>query len=132
MEYNPEIHHRRSIRFKGYDYSETGAYFVTIGTQNRECLFGVVCDEKILLNGPGEMVLRIWNELPFYYNRINIDEFQIMPNHIHGIIVITDSVGAGPCACPTLCRPDPGQPQGVVRSNQGNHRGLPLRCHCRM
>jgi putative transposase len=119
MGFNPEFHHRRSIRLKDYDYSQKGACFVTICTGNRRCLFGNICDGKLSTNDAGKMIQQVWDQLPFYYNGINIDQFQIMPNHIHGIIVITDSVGAGPRACP-----DPGQPQGVVRSNPGQPQGV--------
>ncbi len=56
VKYNSEIHHRRSIRLKGYDYSRSGAYFVTICTQNRECLFGEIVDGKMRLNEPGRIL----------------------------------------------------------------------------
>ena len=112
--FNPEIHHRRSIRLKGHDYSQTGAYFVTVCSRSRECLFGDVVDGKMILNDAGRMVRDVWEELPKYYPRVDIDAFVIMPNHVHAIIVLTDGmVGAGPRA-----RPDPmtltGQPQGVA------------------
>ena len=105
MKDDPEKHHRRSIRLKGYDYSRAGAYFVTICTQNRECLFGDIVDGEMMLNDAGRMVDAVWNAMPKYYTGVDVDLFQIMPNHIHGIIII---VGAGPCACP-----DMGQPHGV-------------------
>ena len=106
MVYNPDIHHRRSIRFQEYDYSRPGAYFITICTQNREGLFGNIivgagpraCPEMVL-NQAGTMVQTVWNEIPTHYTGTEIDEFIVMPNHIHGIIVIC-AVGAGPCACP--------------------------------
>ncbi|HID28413.1 MAG TPA: transposase, partial [Desulfobacterales bacterium] len=102
MKYNPEIHHRRSIRFKGYDYSQTGAYFVTICTQNRECLFGDIVNEKMVLNDAGRMIQTIWDEMPEHYFGVAMDIFQIMPNHVHGIVILTNpvTVGAGPRACP--------------------------------
>ena len=100
------IKKRRSIRLKGYDYSREGAYFVTICAQNRKCLFGEIVNGKMVLNDAGRMVESVWNEIPKYYPGIDIDVCQIMPNHIHGIVVI---VGAGPCACP-----DTGQAQGVA------------------
>ncbi len=103
---------RRSIRLWGYDYSQAGAYFVTICTQKRACLFGDIIDGNMVLNDAGRMVDIVWNEIPKYYAGIDIDAFQIMPNHIHGIIVIV--VGAGPCACP-----DTGQPQGVAPTTAG-------------
>ena len=98
MIYNPDIHKRRSIRLKGYDYKNPGTYFVTICTQNKEHLFGSIEDGEIISNEPGLMVERIWQELPVKYPAIEIDEFIIMPNHIHGIIIL--SVGAIPRGCP--------------------------------
>ena len=97
--FNPQIHHRRSIRLKDYDYSQSGAYFITICTQKRECLFGEIVDGEMRLNDAGQMVQTTWDELPKHYTGIEIDEFVVMPNHFHGIILIHD-VGAGPCACP--------------------------------
>jgi len=92
--YDPDIHHRHSIRLKGYDYSREGAYFVTLCVQNRECLFGDVVDREMCVNDAGEMVMKTWADLPNHYGNITLDEFVIMPNHIHGIIVMTN-VGAG-------------------------------------
>ena len=88
MTYDPDKHHRQSIRLKGYDYTQTGAYFVTICTQDRECLFGDVVDGEIRLNNVGQMVYRIWNDLSVKYPDIETDEFVVMPNHVHGIIVL--------------------------------------------
>jgi REP element-mobilizing transposase RayT len=94
MKYDPKIHHRRSIRLKGYDYSQLGSYFVTICTQHRKCLFGEIKDRLMNLNPAGHMVKRIWQELPQRFPQIEIDEFVIMPNHLHGIIWIAhQSVG---------------------------------------
>ena len=95
MKYDPEKHHRHSIRLKGYDYSQPGGYVVTIVTQNRECLFGDVADGKMVLNGFGEIIEYYWQRLPQHFKHIKLDVFQIMPNHLHGIIIITDpNVGA--------------------------------------
>jgi len=105
-------HHRRSIRLQGYDYSNTGSYFVTICTRNRDNLFGKIIDGEMQLNHAGKMVKAIWEEIPTHYDGINIDKFVIMSNHIHGIVII---VGAGPCACPDSILPETnGQPQGVA------------------
>jgi len=98
MSYNPEIHHRRSIRLKGYDYSSTGAYFVTICVHQRECLFGEVCDGGMLVNPCGSVVESIWGGLSERFSGIILDAHVIMPNHFHGIIII-DGVGA-PLAAP--------------------------------
>jgi REP element-mobilizing transposase RayT len=112
MKYNPDIHHRRSIRLKGYVYSQKGYYFVTICIQNRECLLGQLINNTILLNDAGLMVQNIWKALPDHYPGVGIDSYIIMPNHIHGIIILT--VGAGHCACSYKGLTIQGQPRGVA------------------
>lgn len=97
---------RRSIRLKGYDYSRAGAYFVTICTHNRECLFGTVADGKMVLNDQGRMVEKWVGELQNKFPDIRCDDSIIMPNHFHAII---QNVGADLRVCPDLCfRPDSG------------------------
>ena len=85
---------RRSIRLRGYDYSQAGAYFVTIVCQGRVCLFGDVAGEEMQLNDAGGMVQQVWQDLPDRYSGINMDEFIVMPNHIHGVINFVHPVGA--------------------------------------
>ena len=105
MTYDPEKHHRRSIRLKGYDYAQSGAYFVTVVTQDRACLFGEVVDGAMCPNDAGRMVETVWDELPAFYPGVDVDRFAVMPNHIHGIIVL---VGAAPRGRPGPCgRPGP-------------------------
>ena len=99
MTSDPSKHRRRSIRLHGYDYSRAGAYFVTVCTQNRVCLFGDVVDGSMRLSDAGRIIQTIWDDLPNYYLNIELDEFVIMPNHVHGIIVI--AVGAGLKPAPT-------------------------------
>ena len=116
MTYDPERHHRRSIRLREYDYSRAGAYFVTVVTQGRTCLFGDVQDGSIVLSEAGEMVKSMWGELPDHYPGVAVDAFTAMPNHVHGIVIL---VGAGHRACPEPGRPQgvdggPGRPQGVA------------------
>ena len=113
------VHDRRSPRLKDYDYAQAGAYFVTICTQDRACLFGDVADGEMRLNDAGRMVRAVWEELPDRYPGIETDAFVVMPNHVHGIIVIVGSgpvVGAGPRACPDHNQTPTqiGQPQGVA------------------
>jgi len=93
---NPNIHHRRSIRLKDYDYSQKGLYFVTICTQNKKCLFGKIIDNKMILNIAGEMVNKIWLEIPKIFPNTKLHEYIIMPNHFHTIIEIVgaDSISA--------------------------------------
>ncbi len=92
MKYNPNIHHRRSIRLKGYDYSQPGAYFITICTHQKECLFGEIIDEQMQLNHFGKIVQSHWQSLEKYHSHIQLDKFVVMPNHFHGIIIINDNV----------------------------------------
>jgi len=92
--YNPAIHHRRSIRLKGYDYSQSGLYFVTICCQDRICRFGKIENGEMVLNDFGKIAYNEWEKLPERYPNMFLDVFQIMPNHIHGIIALDDDVGA--------------------------------------
>ena len=88
MKYDPDKHHRKSIRLKGYDYSQSGAYFVTICTYNKEYLFGNIVDEKMNLSETGAIVSKCWNNIPDHFPDALLDYFVVMPNHIHGIINI--------------------------------------------
>ena len=92
MKYNPQIHHRRSIRLQDYDYSSEGAYFVTMCTQNRECLFGEIVNGQMILNEYGKIVEQCWNDLPNHYDNIALDAYVIMPDHFHGIIFIVGAI----------------------------------------
>ena len=94
MRYDPERHHRRSIRLKGYDYSREGAYFVTICTQYRLCLFGEVVDGEMRLNDAGRIAEQCWLAIPNHFPHVALDAFVIMPNHIHGVLWIVGDVGA--------------------------------------
>ena len=100
MKYNPDKHHRRSIRLREYDYSQAGAYFVTICTKDRESIFGEIAGGEMRLNSFGKMVQTCWLDLPRHYPHVELDAFVIMPNHIHGIVVLT-YVGAGLKPAPT-------------------------------
>ena len=82
------LYHRRSIRLKGYDYSQTGMYFVTICTKDRENLFGEIRDEEMILNKLGKIVEKEWHKTSEKRKNVGLDEFIVMPNHLHGIIVI--------------------------------------------
>ncbi|MCM2265164.1 MAG: transposase [Desulfuromonadales bacterium] len=94
MTFNPEWHQRRSIRLKGYDYAAAGWYFVTLCTWQRECLFGEVVDGGMRLNEVGGLVETVWCRLPEHFASINLIDHVVMPNHFHGIVQITGSVGA--------------------------------------
>lgn len=116
MKYDPQRHHRRSIRLRGFDYTQAGAYFVTVVAQQRARLFGDVVDGEMRSNDAGRVVAYTWHDLPNHVGGITLDAFVVMPNHVHGIIIITDnvyvgagSVGAGSEPAPTM-EPAPTEP----------------------
>ena len=121
--YLPEIHHRRSTRLSDYDYAQPGAYFITICTQGRICLFGDVKDGEILLNPLGRIAKECWMSLPQHFNRVSLDLVVVMPNHVHGIVRIAEdgrsrSRGTA-CRAPTMERfshPDRGSLPTIIRS----------------
>jgi REP element-mobilizing transposase RayT len=88
MPYDSFKHHRKSIRLPGYDYSSPGAYFITIATHQRQILFGGINDGIVQLNAPGTIISEYWSAIPIHFPNVELDEFVIMPDHIHGIIVI--------------------------------------------
>ena len=113
MQYDPDKHHRRSIRLKGYDYRRSGFYFVTICCYQRQCLFGDIVNGKMQLNQYGEIVSETYQWLSQRYLYINLDEWIIMPNHFHGIMVLIDKPCRGSSrTAPTMTRND------VVLTNQ--------------
>lgn len=79
---------RRSIRLKGYDYSQTGSYFVTVCSWNRECMFGDIIDDQMKLRAFGEIVQACWYDLPRHHSQVGLDAFVVMPNHVHGVVVL--------------------------------------------
>lgn len=112
MTYDHHKHRRRSIRLKGYDYSQAGAYFVTICAQNRECLFGDIVDGEMRLHDAGQMIQDMWNDLDARYPDVETDEFVVMPNHVHGIIVIRRNDCRGEVSSPISVSPIPTIKQG--------------------
>ena len=107
MRPDPNNHHRHSIRLPGYDTSQAGAYFVTMVTQGRACLFGEVVEGEMRLNPPGQMVERWWYELNNKFPTVALGEFVVMPNHFHGVIIINNDPVDG-------------------AEKQGAHTGAPL------
>lgn len=110
-QYNPKIHHRRSIRLKGYDYSKEGSYFITICCQDRISRFGQVENNEMILNELGLVAYNEWIKLTERFPNMELDVFQIMPNHMHGIVVLVgatlavapnDDVGAGASPAPSV------------------------------
>ncbi len=86
--YHPLRRNRRSIRLPGYDYSRSGAYFLTICTRNRECVLGDIVDGRMVLNEDGNIVQNEWMKSGDIRNEIQLDEWVVMPNHVHAIVVI--------------------------------------------
>ncbi|PSR53426.1 hypothetical protein AHMF7605_07735 [Adhaeribacter arboris] len=91
MAYNPLIHHRRSIRLKGYDYSQSGAYFITLCPYHREHLFGEIVNGNTVLSEYGQIAFNEWVRTPVKRSNVALDVFVIMPNHLHGIVIINDT-----------------------------------------
>ena len=112
MDNHPTQYHRRSIRLKGYDYCRPGAYFVTVCVQDRVCLLGQILNGEMVINEASKMVVRWWMEIHHKFPTVEIDEFIVMPNHFHGIVILVEppSVGA----------------DLRVRPSEGTHAGVPL------
>ena len=127
MPYNPNIHHRRSIRLKGYDYSQAGLYFITICIQDRECFFGNIVNGEMILNDAGKMADNEWGKIPDRFINVQLHEHIVMPNHFHAImeivgatlVVAPDGTTVAPVG--TTVAPgneivgnENGQPQGIA------------------
>lgn len=94
MKFDSQKHHRRSIRLKEYDYSQPGGYFVTIVTYQRDVLFGEIVNEEMVLNDFGKIADECWRAIPEHFPNVELGAYVVMPNHVHGIIIIAESVGA--------------------------------------
>jgi putative transposase len=129
--YDPQKHHRRSIRLKDYDYTLPGAYFVTIVAWRRQETFGQIRDGNMVLNRFGQVVMRTWQGLPYHYQNVVLDEFCVMPNHVHGIIQLVESDCRGGSDTTAASEPDqvmnkPGQePTGGETRPSSMRHGLP-------
>jgi putative transposase len=95
MIFNPNKHHRRSIRLPGYDYASDGWNFVTICVHDKRCIFVKIQNNKMVLNDIGKIIDYYWRKLPIHFEHIELDQFQIMPNHFHGIIHIVGAKHPG-------------------------------------
>ncbi len=91
MRYDPERHRRRTMRWEGYDYALAGAYVVTIVTRERRHLVGAIRDDAMIPNAAGRVVQDTWLALPERFPTITLDAFVVMPNHIHGIIILNEA-----------------------------------------
>jgi putative transposase len=117
--FNPDIHHRRSIPLKDYDYSQAGAYFITISTLNRKCLFGKIEVTEMQLNKLGWFVWQEWLKTPVIRPEIEVGAYVVMPNHFHGIVVITTDPVNGKTGNPTSGEGRTGAPRGPRQRSIG-------------
>ena len=129
MQYNPKIHNRKSMRFNGYDYSQEGAYFITICCKDRECLFGEIKNREMILNANGIIAYNEWLQTTKIRSNVELDVFVIMPNHIHGIVIINNHAiddGRGVLHAPGLLMNDRGNKldvlhtPGLLMNDRGN------------
>jgi len=95
MSYDPLRHHRQSIRLRGHDYTQAGEYYVTLCVKDRECALGEIKDGLMLLSGIGEIAATCWLEIPRHFPNVLLDEFVIMPDHMHGILILRERVPVG-------------------------------------
>ncbi len=102
----------RSTRLDDYDYSQPGAYFVTICTHNRMMMFGDVADGEMGLNSLGEVVAETWQALPDRYAGIGLDAFVVMPNHVHAILFLGENQREG-------LKPSPTNSHGITEIVRG-------------
>ena len=122
MGFNPDMHHRRSIRLQEYDYSQNGYYFVTICTKHFIKYLGEIKNGKTELSKIGEIVKQCWGEIPRHFDNVTLDEMVIMPNHVHGIVVI-DNNGIGHVGA---CHGMPLQQYGMPLQQFGNPQSKSL------
>ena len=107
MGYDPQKRHRRSIRLPGYNYSQTGAYFITMVTHGGVCSFGEIVDGEMRLSHYGLVADECWRLIPDHFPNVELGAFVVMPNHVHGIIILHDREGRG-----TLDNHETGTPLG--------------------
>ena len=112
IRFDPKKHHRKSIRLPGYDYSQAGAYYITIVTHQRDCLFGKIENEKMILSDLGKIADECWRAIPDHFPLVELGAYVVMPNRVHGIIIIAD-----PRRGAALLRPYTGPDE-----NQNSHK----------
>jgi REP element-mobilizing transposase RayT len=110
--FDPQKHHRRSIRLNGYDYTQAGAYFVTVVTLGRECLFGEIINGETVLNEYGKIVQKWWDDIPNHFPGVETGAFVVMPNHVHGVFVIVDD-GRGAVPAPSISAQEDAMESGL-------------------
>ena len=118
FKYDPHKHHRRSIRLKGYDYSSAGYYFVTICVRGGVCSLGDIVDGEMVYSEYGRIAMESWLWLADQYDYVSLDEWSIMPNHMHGIPVYNDSAPCrgGSQTAPTVKRKPLGRLIGAFKT----------------
>lgn len=99
--FEPLADDRRSIRLRGFDYALDGAYFVTVCVAGRKRILGRIRNGTAILSEAGHLVVTAWERLPLHYPHVRLDAFVVMPNHVHGIVVLDGVVGTGRAAIPT-------------------------------
>ena len=119
---------RNSYRLEGYDYSRAGCYFVTVCTQGRQCLFGKIIEGEMVLNDAGKLVVHWWHETESKFPHLELEQYVLMPNHIHGIVML---VGADLCVRPQRRNIKPSnchqiEQERKEQNQQGGHTGPPL------
>jgi REP element-mobilizing transposase RayT len=100
MTYDSKKHHRRSVRLKGYDYAQPGAYFVTICVRDRKCLLGKIINDQVQKSEYGRVAESFWAQIPVRFPNVSIDVFVVMPNHIHAIVMIHGPTRRGAVTAP--------------------------------
>jgi len=125
MKYDPKIHHRRSIRLRGYDYSSPGAYYVTLCSFRKQCIFGRVVADQMQENECGKIVREEWFESARIRRQLELDAFTVMPNHLHGILWIVGPSGARPQMGAARMGPSAIRPHELRRTPSGPASRIP-------
>ncbi len=120
-------HQRRSVRLTGYDYSQAGAYFLTICTHRRGCVVAEVVEAQIRLNACGAIVEACWEQIPRHFRHVELDAFVVMPNHLHGVIVFLERSAAEPDVRLRARHAVPLRGRGEVVGGQVERFGAPVR-----
>ena len=118
VDVSPE-YSRRSIRLEGYDYSQEGMYFVTICVFNHVCSFGHIDNDVVVLNVFGKTAFDAWKSIPEHFPGVELDEFVVMPNHVHGILCFTEDERRATHASPLLPGIQAGKPKGPGKRSLG-------------
>jgi len=111
--------HRKPNRLRNYDYSQNGMYFVTICTKGKKCFFGKVVNSKMELNIIGKITRKYLIDIPKHRTEVTIDEFIIMPNHIHLIVELIDTVVTEQCYVTTSNDENIGLLSKIIQSYKG-------------